>query len=41
MKLPHFPYSKWNFHSVAVQTVLELTVGAIVIALLMRWLEMQ
>jgi hypothetical protein len=40
MKLPHFHRPKIDFHSVAVQTTLELAAGGLVFAALMRYLEM-
>jgi len=38
MKLPHFHRPKIDFHSVAVQTTLELAAGGLAFAALMRWL---
>lgn len=40
MKLPHFHRPKIDLHSVAVQTTLELAIGGLLIAALLRWLEM-
>ena len=41
MKLPHFHRPKLDLHSVAVQTILELAAGGILVAVLMRWIESQ
>lgn len=35
--LPHLP--KVDFRSLAFQTTLELTIGGLLIALLLRWIE--
>jgi hypothetical protein len=39
MKFPHFHRPKLDFHSVAVQTTIELAAGGILILLLLRWIE--
>ena len=38
MKRPHLQLPKIDLHSIGVQTVLELAVGALAIALLYRWI---
>ena len=40
MKLPHFHRPRIDLHSAAVQTTLELAAGGLVVAVLLRWLEM-
>jgi hypothetical protein len=39
MKFPHIHRPKLDLHSVAVQTTLELAVGGVLIAMLIRWME--
>lgn len=40
MKLPHFHRPKVDLHSVAFQTSIELAAGGILIAMLLRWIQM-
>jgi hypothetical protein len=39
VKLPRLHLSKFDLHSLAVQTALELALGAVLTALLLRWFE--
>ena len=40
MKRPHFHRPKVDLHSIALQTSLELAVGGVLTALLIRWVQM-
>ena len=40
MKRPHLHLPKVDYRSLSFQTVLELTLGGLLIALLLRWVEM-
>ncbi len=40
MKLPPFHRPKIDLHSIALQTSLELAVGGVFTALLIRWVQM-
>lgn len=39
MKFPHLHRPKIDLHSVALQTALEIAAGALLFAVLLRWME--